>query len=141
MSSRQGVVAPVSGAFVAVVAAFAWAQAPADQLQLTGPGPVTALASGVSSVPPLSGTREAPAPSWGKPLPYPIVIADRRNNRLIEVAPDKRIVWAFDSPDRKVYRGNEDVNFAADGKTLWVSEEDNYDIHGVDYEKRLLFWT
>ena len=141
MSSRQGVVAPVAGAFVAVLAAFAWAQAPADQLQLTGPGPATPLAAGVSSVPPVSGTREAPAPSWGKPLPYPIVIADRRNNRLIEVAPDKRIVWAFDSPDRKVYRGNEDVNFAADGKTLWVSEEDNYDIHGVDYERRLLFWT
>jgi DNA-binding beta-propeller fold protein YncE len=102
---------------------------------------VTPLAAGVSGIPPVTASREAPAPAWGKPMPYPIVIADRRNNRLVEVAPDKRIVWAFDSPNLKVYRGNEDVNFAADGRTLWVSEEDNYDIHGVDYEKRELFWT
>jgi hypothetical protein len=106
-----------------------------------GPGPATALAEGVTGFPPATGSREAPVPAWGKPLPFPIVIADRRNNRLIEVAPDKRIVWAFDSPNLKVYRGNEDVNFAADGRTLWVSEEDNYDIHGVDYGNRELFWT
>ena len=80
-------------------------------------------------------------PSWGKPLPYPILIADRRNNRLIEVAPDKRIVWEFPSPNLKVYRGNEDVNFSADGKRLAVSEEDNFDIHIVDYEQRALVWT
>jgi hypothetical protein len=77
----------------------------------------------------------------GKASPVSDLIADRRNNRLIEVTPDKRILWAFDSPNLKVYRGNEDVNFAADGRTLWVSEEDNYDIHGVDYEKRELFWA
>jgi DNA-binding beta-propeller fold protein YncE len=80
-------------------------------------------------------------PSWGKPLPYPIVIADRRNNRLIEVTPDKRIVWEFPSPDLKLYRGNEDVNFSPDGRLLAVSEEDNYDIHLVDYEKRQVVWT
>jgi outer membrane protein assembly factor BamB len=102
--------------------------------------PVVAPAQDVS-VPPVTGSRAAPVPSWGKPLPYPIVIADRRNNRLIEVTPDKRVVWSFESPNLKVYRGNEDVNFAADGRTLWVSEEDNYDIHGVDYEQRALIWT
>ena len=133
--------ARTAATLVLAVAALAGAQAPADQLGLSGPSPATALAAGVAGIPPVAGTRDAPAPSWGKPLPYPIVIADRRNNRLLEVAPDKRIVWAFDSPNLKVYRGNEDVNFAADGRTLWVSEEDNYDIHGVDYEKRELFWT
>jgi outer membrane protein assembly factor BamB len=69
------------------------------------------------------------------------MIADRRNNRLIEVAPDKRIVWEFDSPNLKVYRGNEDVNFSMDGKQLAVSEEDNFDVHLVDYEARALIWT
>ena len=73
---------------------------------------------------------------WGKPLPYPIIIADRRNNRLIEIAPDKRVIWEFASPSLKFYRGNEDVNFSADGKLLAVSEEDNYDLHIVDYETR-----
>jgi hypothetical protein len=92
-------------------------------------------------IPPVSGTREKPVASWGKPLPYPIVIADRRNNRLIEVAPDKSIVWEFPSPNLKIYRGNDDVFFSPDGRQLMVNEEDNYDIHIIDYEKRELTWT
>ena len=92
-------------------------------------------------IPPVTGSRLKPVPSWGKPLPYPIIIADRRNNRLIEIAPDKRVVWEFASPSLKVYRGNEDVNFSADGKLLAVSEEDNYDVHIVDYETRTITWT
>jgi DNA-binding beta-propeller fold protein YncE len=92
-------------------------------------------------MPAVTGNRKTPVASWGKPLPYPILIADRRNNRLIEVAPDKRIVWEFPSPNLAVYRGNEDVNFSSDGMRLAVSEEDNYDLHIVDYEKRELTWT
>ncbi len=97
-----------------------------------------AVSSGVElpSPPPATGTREHPVVSWGKPLPYPIVIADRRNNRLIEIAPDKRIVWEFPSPDLRIYRGNDDVFFSPDGTSLMVNEEDNYDIHIVDYARR-----
>ena len=102
-----------------------------------------AVSSGVAlpPIPPVTGSRKNPVPSWGKPLPYPIMIADRRNNRLIEVTPDKRIVWEFPSPDLILYRGNEDVSFSPDGKLLAVSEEDNYDIHIVDYEKKAVTWT
>ena len=108
--------------------------------QMVGAGQAS---SGVAlpPIPALTGSREHPVASWGKPLPYPIVIADRRNNRLIEVAPDKRIVWEFPSPDLAVYRGNEDVNFSPDGRLLAVSEEDNYDVHLVDVEKRAIVWT
>ena len=108
--------------------------------EMTGAGIVS---SGVDlpPIPPLTGSRKAPVASWGKPLPYPIVIADRRNNRLIEVTPDKRIVWEFPSPNLTLYRGNEDVNFSADGRLLAVSEEDNYDVHIVDYEQRVITWT
>jgi hypothetical protein len=91
--------------------------------------------------PPATGTRAKPVPSWGKPLPWPIVIADRRNNRLIEVAPDKRIIWEFPSPNLTVYRGNDDVYFSPDGNIIVVNEEDNYDFHFVDYGKRLLART
>ena len=91
--------------------------------------------------PAVSGTREHPVASWGKPLPYPIVIADRRNNRLIEIAPDKSVIWEFPSPNLKIYRGNDDVFFSPDGRQLVVNEEDNYDIHIVDYQKRQLTWT
>ena len=92
-------------------------------------------------IPPVTGNRARPVAAWGKPLPFPIVIADRRNNRLIEIAPDKRIVWEFPSPSLKLYRGNEDVNFSADGKQLAVSEEDNFDVHIVDYATRQITWT
>ena len=96
------------------------------------------VSSGVAlpPIPPVTGTREKPVASWGTPLPYPIVIADRRNNRLIEIAPDKRIVWEFPSPNLKIYRGNDDVFFSPDGKQLVVNEEDNYDIHIIDYNTR-----
>jgi DNA-binding beta-propeller fold protein YncE len=108
--------------------------------EMLGAGTVS---SGVAlpPIPPVTGFRRSPVPSWGKPLPYPILIADRRNNRLIEVTPDQRIVWEFPSPNLKIYRGNEDVNFSPDGQQLAVSEEDNYDIHIVDYETRTLVWT
>lgn len=101
------------------------------------------VSSGVTlpAPPPVTGTDQTPVPSWGKPLPYPIVIADRRNNRLIEVAPDKRIVWEFPSPDLGIYRGNDDVFFAPDGKSLMVNEEDNYDIHIIDYATREITWS
>ena len=101
------------------------------------------VSSGVVLPPPpaATGSREKPVPSWGKPLPYPIVIADRRNNRLIEVAPNKQIVWEFPSPDLRIYRGNDDVFFSPDGNRLMVNEEDNYDIHVVDYAERAITWS
>jgi DNA-binding beta-propeller fold protein YncE len=108
--------------------------------EMTGAGMVSS-GEVLPTIPPVTGNRQKPVASWGKPLPYPILIADRRNNRLIEVAPNKKIVWEFPSPSLKVYRGNEDVNFSQDGKQLAVSEEDNFDVHIVDYESRKLNWT
>jgi hypothetical protein len=93
------------------------------------------------SIPPVTGSRENPVAAWTGPLPYPVVVADRRNNRLIEIAPDKRIVWEFPSPNLKIYRGNDDVFFSPDGRRLMVNEEDNYDIHIVDYQTRSITWT
>ncbi len=98
-------------------------------------------APAADEVPAVTGSRKAPVPAWDGPLPYPVVIADRRNNRLLEVTPDKRVIWRFDSPDLKVYHGNDDVYFGPDGTTLWISEEDNYDIHGIDYARRQLIWS
>jgi hypothetical protein len=108
--------------------------------EMTGTGIVSSGAV-LPPIPPLTGSREKPVAAWSGPLPYPIVIADRRNNRLLEVAPDKRIVWEFPSPNLRIYRGNDDVFFAPDGRSLVVNEEDNFDIHIVDYETRALTWT
>ena len=94
-----------------------------------------------SSPPPVTGSRNTPVPSWGKPLPFPVVIADRRNNRLIEVSPDKRIIWQFGSPNLKIYHDNDDVYFSPDGLLLAISEEDNQDIHLIDYARHELVWS
>lgn len=101
------------------------------------------VSSGVKlqTPPPATGTEEHPVPSWGKPLPWPVIIADRRNNRLIEIAPDKRVIWEFPSPTLSIYRGNDDVYFSPDGNSLMVNEEDNFDIHIVDYASRQLAWS
>ena len=108
--------------------------------EMVGAGIVSSGAK-LPPTPPVTGSRQSPVAAWGKPLPYPIVIADRRNNRLIEVAPNKQIVWEFPSPSLKIYRGNDDVFFSPDGRKLMVNEEDNFDIHIVDYAKRELTWT
>lgn len=140
----------ISFGLLAIFAGLVWAQ-PVKQTkppgvevkvtaEMTGVGIVSSGAV-LPPIPPVTGSRKAPVPSWGKPLPYPVVIADRRNNRLIEIAPDKSILWEFVSPSLKLYRGNEDVNFSPDGKLLAVSEEDNYDVHIVDYEKKAVTWT
>lgn len=34
-------------------------------------------------------------PAWPGPLPYPVLIADQQNDRLLEVAPNKRILWQY----------------------------------------------
>jgi hypothetical protein len=60
--------------------------------EMLGAG-VVSSAVPLPAIPPVTGSRSTPVPSWGKPLPYPIVIADRRNNRLLEVTPNQRIVW------------------------------------------------
>jgi DNA-binding beta-propeller fold protein YncE len=136
---------------LALVAALSFSTAIAQTVQsggvpvtvtpeMTGAGIVSSGAT-LPPIPPVTGNRKSPVKSWGKPLPYPIMIADRRNNRLIEVAPDKSIVWEFPSPSLTVYRGNEDVNFSIDGSQLAVSEEDNFDVHLVDYASRTLTWT
>jgi hypothetical protein len=108
--------------------------------EMTGAGIVS---SGAVLPPPpaVTGTRAKPVESWGKPLPYPIMIADRRNNRLIEIAPDKRIIWEMPSPNLQIYRGNDDVFFTPDGNQMVVNEEDNYDFHFVDYQERALTRT
>ena len=50
--------------------------------EMTGAGIVS---SGVTlpPIPPVSGTRRNPVPSWGKHLPYPVVLSDRRTTRFI----------------------------------------------------------
>src|SRR4051812_37213251 len=103
---------------LAVIASAGAAEPPKDEAskprehrvtvteESTGAGIVC---SGVPLPPPSTCTRQHPVPSWDGPLRWRIVIADRRNNRLLEVTPDKRSVWEYPSPTLIFYRGSDDV--------------------------------
>ncbi len=61
------------------------------------------------------------------PLPGYLMIADRDNNRIIIVDPNKRIVWRFPSPGATVpgqqFAGPDDAFITPDGRYITTNEE------------------
>jgi DNA-binding beta-propeller fold protein YncE len=69
-------------------------------------------------------------------LPGPVLIADRDNNRLLEVSPDGRVLWRFPQPG-DLYPGQtfnlpDDAFFSPDGRQVVVTQEDDFVISVVD---------
>ena len=63
-------------------------------------------------------------------LPGPVLIADRDNNRLIEVSPTGRLIWAFPRPG-DLARGQtftlpDDVFFSSSRQQAMVTQEDDF---------------
>ncbi len=99
-------------------------------------------------LPPPSSTADtsatpAPTPVAGV-LPGNMLIADRANNRVIEVTPDHRIVWEFPRPGDlqpgQRFRWPDDAFYAADGKSIIVNEEESHAIVLLDYATRRIVW-
>ena len=69
-------------------------------------------------LPPLRGS---------SPLPGYLMIADRDNNRIIIVNPDKHIVWRFPTPGAlapgQVFAGPDDAFLSADHRDIITNEE------------------
>lgn len=69
-------------------------------------------------------------------LPGNVLIADKANNRLLEVSPAGKIVWSF--PHRGALRKGQtflvpdDAFFSHDGRRIVATEEDDYVISEVD---------
>src|SRR5207248_5017152 len=61
------------------------------------------------------------------PLPGYLMIADRDNNRIIIVSPDKRIVWRFPTPGAlhrgQTFAGPDDAFFSANHQDIITNEE------------------
>ncbi len=72
--------------------------------------------------------------------PYNVLIADRGNNRVIEVTPDKRIVWEYDFPLKRKGLGADDAFFADNGNTVMMSLENYNLIEQVDYATKKIEW-
>ncbi len=69
-------------------------------------------------------------------LPTNVLIADRGNNRLLEVSPEGRIVWRFPRPG-DLARGQsfnvpDDAFFSPNGKRITATQEDDSVISVVD---------
>ena len=77
-------------------------------------------------------------------LPGNILIADAGNNRLIEVTPDKRIIWEFPQPGDlapgQSFIDPDDAFYTPGGRTIITNEEDNHTIALIDYATRKIVW-
>lgn len=71
---------------------------------------------------------------------YDVLIADRGNNRIIEVTPDKRIVWEYDFDLPRPGLGADDAFFTADGSRIVAGLEEWQTIRIIDYATKQVVW-
>jgi DNA-binding beta-propeller fold protein YncE len=102
------------------------------------------------------GTLPARAPSGSDPpqglrpgsdprvLPGPVLIADRDNNRLVEVSPQGRVLWRFPSPGDlapgQTFRLPDDAFYSPDGRDVIATQEDDFVISVIDLAKRRIVY-
>jgi DNA-binding beta-propeller fold protein YncE len=69
-------------------------------------------------------------------LPGPVLIADRDNNRLLEVSPQGAVIWRFPSPGDlapgQSFRVPDDAFFSPDGRRVIATQEDDDVISVID---------
>ncbi len=69
-------------------------------------------------------------------LPGPVLIADRDNNRLLEVSPDGRVLWRFPVAGNlaagQTFNLPDDAFFSPDGHRIVVTQEDDFVISVID---------
>lgn len=72
---------------------------------------------------------------------YDVLIADRGNNRILEVTPDKKIVWEYNFNLPKLGLGADDAFFADGGKSIIVNLEEYHIIEIIDYTSKNVIWS
>jgi DNA-binding beta-propeller fold protein YncE len=69
-------------------------------------------------------------------LPGPVLIADRDNNRLLEVSPTGQILWRFPTPGDlaagQSFLLPDDAFYSPDGREVVVTQEDDFAISVLD---------
>ena len=65
-------------------------------------------------------------------LPGPVLIADRDNNRLLEVSPTGKVLWRFPAPGDlapgQTFKLPDDAFFSPDGRQIIATQEDDFAI-------------
>jgi hypothetical protein len=69
-------------------------------------------------------------------LPGPVLIADRDNNRLIEVSPQGKVIWRFPAAGGlapgQTFQVPDDAFFSPDGRRVVATQEDDQAISVID---------
>ena len=72
-------------------------------------------------------------------LPGPVLIADRDNNRLLEVSPQGRVLWRFPQHGAlapgQTFQLPDDAFFSPDGHEIVVTQEDDFTISVISLTK------
>ncbi len=71
---------------------------------------------------------------------YNVLIADRGNNRVLLVSPDKKILWEYDFKGLAHSTGADDAFFADGGKSVIVSLEHQQVIEIIDIATKQVTW-
>jgi hypothetical protein len=73
-------------------------------------------------------------------LPGNVLIADRANNRLLEVDPYGRVVWRFpragDLASGQTFQVPDDAFYAPNGRSIVATQEDNFAISSINVRGR-----
>lgn len=72
---------------------------------------------------------------------YDLLIADRGNNRLLEVTPDKKIIWEYHFNLPQLGLGADDSFFTDNGKSIIVNLEEYHLIQILDYATKQVTWS
>ncbi len=72
---------------------------------------------------------------------YNVLIADRGNNRVLEVTPDKQVIWAYKFALPRKGLGADDAFFADNGRTIIMTLEYYHVIQQIDYQSRRVIWS
>lgn len=69
-------------------------------------------------------------------LPGPVLIADRNNNRLLEVSPTGHVLWEFPRPGDlsrgQTFKVPDDAFFSPDGRQVIATQEDDFVVSVID---------
>ena len=71
---------------------------------------------------------------------YDVLIADRGNNRVLLISPDKEIIWQYAIVGIPAHSGADDAFFADGGKSIIINLEHQHVIQIVDVESKTVKW-
>lgn len=72
---------------------------------------------------------------------YDVLIADRGNNRLLLVSPEKQVLWEYDFAHLSANEGADDAFFADNGRQVVVNLEHGQVIEAIDLRSKQVTWS